>query len=108
MLEIDASQLARFMACNGSRLLGGHLPPSDNDPTARNEGTAAHWVINESFHRRCNPDSFLNQRAPNGVIITAAILRSVSDFHAHIVNHNGVEEWCSWGAVNARCDAWKR
>ena len=113
MIEINASELSRFIQCNGSHLLGGSLPPSSDDPTARNEGTAAHWVVNEAYHRNQTPDDFLNQKAPNGVIITNAILRSVAGYFQHINRaqgaFQGVEKECGFeipdvARVNARCD----
>lgn len=107
-MEINATALPRFMACNGSQMLGGQLPPSTDDPTARNEGIAAHWVITEAYNRACDPAEFLNQRAPNGVKITQSILKSVAEFSRYISECGaplqGFEVDCSFANVPARCD----
>lgn len=97
------------MACNGSKLLGGTLPPTSDDPSARNEGTAAHWVVHECWRRGCKPDDFLNQKAPNGVTITNSITKNVVEFvqYAQSLASEGVqgmEADCSFGEIGARCD----
>lgn len=113
MISVNATTLPLIMACNGSRLLGGVRPPSNDDPTARNEGIAAHWVVTESYLRGKKPDDFLNQKAPNGVTISNAVLKSVADFFAYVADcaatYQGMEVETSFSngdiwEVPARCD----
>lgn len=108
---INATELPRVMACQGSRLLGGSMPPSSDDPTARNEGTAAHWVITHAFETGTSPEDYLNQKAPNGVIITNAMLKNVAEYFATIQNDavrnsmvHGCEADASFDTVRARTD----
>lgn len=80
MFETDATSLPRLMVCNGSRLLGGFSPPSDDDTSARDEGIAAHWVVIQVAKFGVNVADLVNTKAPNGVTVTNGILALVSDF----------------------------
>lgn len=84
MFETVATEIPRLLACNGSRLLGGTKPPSNSDPTARNEGTAAHWLITYCFEQGLQPVDLIGTKAENGVTITHAIAASVIDYLNHI------------------------
>lgn len=91
MLELNATDLPRFMRCNGSRLLGGIMPPSNSDATARDEGTAAHWLINQSYRLHMPVSEFTGRKAPNGVIITNAIVNSVIEFSSYVNSCDGIQ-----------------
>lgn len=80
MFVTVATELPRILACNGSRLLGGIAPPSNDDPTARNEGIAAHWLITRCFENAETPAAWVGKKAPNGVTITNAISSAVDDY----------------------------
>jgi len=110
MLVTVATEIPRLLACNGSRLLGGHKPPSNDDPTARNEGIAAHWAIGEHLDGR-DPTG---TKAPNGVIITQSIAATIADFVAHVIDkpraQADFEQELQWHSenfiVNCRPDFW--
>lgn len=86
------------------------MPPTFDDPTARNEGTAAHWVITHAFETGTKPDDYLNQKAPNGVIITNGILKHVAEYFSTITREAeqaafyGCEGDASFDEVRARFD----
>ena len=48
MISLTATDLPRFMACNGSRLLK-RIEPFNPDDTVAEEGNAAHWLIEQVF-----------------------------------------------------------
>jgi hypothetical protein len=71
MLSLTATELHRYMNCNGSRLLGGS-PPFNPDDTVSKEGDACHWLIEQAFINP-NPDygdQLIDRKAPNGNYIT--------------------------------------
>lgn len=98
MFETVATELPRILACNGSILLGGQKPPSNDDPTARDEGNAAHWLIEQCFRNHIEPSEFIGKKAPNGVTITNAIAANIIEYLNHIRsrhNHSfGFEDDC--------------
>lgn len=69
MLTITATELNRFMACNGNRLLGGILPP-DTDTTSRDEGNAAHHMAMTVIRGQSTIEELVDRKAPNGVYMT--------------------------------------
>ncbi|NUM72790.1 DUF2800 domain-containing protein [candidate division KSB1 bacterium] len=86
MFETVATEIPRILACNGSRLLGGSMPPSNSDPIARDEGIAAHWLI-QSVFRGADAADLIGKKAPNGITITDAIARSTADFLTHVAQN---------------------
>jgi len=106
MLTTDATNLHRLMNCNGSR----HMPPSfptiDTDPTARDEGNAAHWAAQEWFNGR-DPETLINAKAYNGVIVTGEMIDHVSEY-LKAIDPGRMEVETSFGTdrwrVNARAD----
>lgn len=93
MLTINATELPRFMQCNGSRLIEAPFVTEQEDTTVRDEGTAAHHVAQMLFDARNTVAGLLNQKAPNGVFITSEMLQHVSDYIDEIlVRHD-------WGEV---------
>ena len=83
MLSLTATELHRFMQCNGSMMLG-KAQPFEPDDTVEQEGNAAHWLVEQLFKTPALDSScLLNTQAPNGVFITADMLehckRYVSD-----------------------------
>jgi hypothetical protein len=79
MLTTDATNLGRLMNCNGSRLMAAVLPP-DNDPAARDEGNAAHWLASMIFAGQADPSAMIDQRAPNGFMIPLAMVDHAVDY----------------------------
>jgi hypothetical protein len=79
MQRITASELARLMACQGSRLLG-KIPPFDDDRTVADEGDAVHWLIEQVFRRLHTADELVDRKAPNGVFITGDMVRDSAQY----------------------------
>lgn len=84
MLSITATDLPRFMACNGSRLMDNvKLSIGAGDDTVRNEGNAAHWLAQQiHVHQTYNKlmGQWINSKAPNGVFVTAEMLDHVMPY----------------------------
>lgn len=80
MLVVTATELARLMPCNGSRLMAGFVPVVERDDTTRREGDAAHWFIKEVHEKRFSPEELIDRRAPNGVYITPEIMEHTSEY----------------------------
>lgn len=80
MLHITATDLPRFLACNGSVQLEGFTSSIETDDTIRKEGDAAHWLIEQVHKHGQSLDGMLNQQAPNGVFITAEMIDHVTPY----------------------------
>ena len=80
MLTVTATDLPRLMTCNGSRLMGGFIPPVDKDDTVRNEGNAAHWLVEQVHTGKVKAKDLIDQKASNGVYITADIVDHLEDY----------------------------
>lgn len=78
MLSLTATELPRFMACNGSRLMGG-IPPANEGGTNNDEGDAAHWVVEQAF-KGIDPLGFLDREAPNGIFVTRDMVEYCEDY----------------------------
>jgi len=68
------------MACPGSRLVGGALPPIEPDPKRklqRDEGDAAHYMAETAFNGESTLEELVDQKAPNGVYMTADMAEHV-------------------------------
>lgn len=106
MLTTDATNLHRLMNCNGSRLMPPSFPTIDIDPTARDEGNAAHWAAQEWFNGR-DPETLINAKAYNGVIVTGEMLDHVGEY-LKVLEVGQMEVETSFGTdywrVNARAD----
>jgi len=84
MLIVTATDLPRLLACNGSRLLGGSIPPSDSDDTVRQEGNAAHWLVEQVHAGHFSPEELVDRKAPNGVYITADMVEYLAEYLAAV------------------------
>lgn len=82
MLITSATDLPRLMTCNGSRLMGGAIPPTtaDNDTTQRDEGTAAHYMASAVFNGHFALDELTDKKAPNGVYLAEEIVSNVAKY----------------------------
>ncbi len=80
MRTIAADELPRFMACNGSRLLGGALPPNNGEYSLpREEGTAAHYMMLQAMNKTNTIEEMVDRKAPNGVYMTSDMAEHVQD-----------------------------
>lgn len=80
MLTLTATDLPRFIACNGSIKVEPFVSNLENDDTGKKEGDAAHWLI-EQVHKYGQPlEAMLNKQAPNGVFINADMVENVTPY----------------------------
>ena len=112
MLTIDASNLPRYMQCNGHRLLQADPVFIERDNTIREEGNAAHWLASVAFSGQHTIDEMVDRKAPNGIFITSEMAEHVGDYISAIDRnpyHPGNIEWSyslvgqNW-QVNGRAD----
>ena len=78
MRTITATDLPRFMACQGSRLMEGFVS-SVKDDTVRNEGNAAHWLI-QQLHGGRAVEELTDRKAFNGVYVTPEMVENVTPY----------------------------
>lgn len=110
MLVVTATELPRLMTCNGSRLMGGYKPPVDSDDAVRNEGNAAHWVIQQIHFDNVKVEDLVNQKAPNGVYVTNEMIEFLHPYIDLVQNYPNalIETDYSFGrenfVVNGRAD----
>lgn len=73
-MTITATDLHRFMNCNGSSKMQEPEATIEQDQSARNEGIAADWVIEQVSKHGVVPESLINVKSRNGVFITVEML----------------------------------
>lgn len=95
MLSLTATQLPRFMACNGSRLMGG-VEPFNPDETVTDEGNAAHWLIEQVFNGVHSAEELIDRKAPNGVYITADMVEHVEGYLRDVCGTGSIEVQTSY------------
>lgn len=85
MLAITATDLPRFMICDGSAKMGGSLPSIDGAKnTVKDEGNAADWVVKQ-VHKGANPAELVGQKAPNGVFITEEMIDYLEEYLSDVM-----------------------
>jgi len=109
MLTITADELPRFMQCNGSSKMMDQRPPHVDDSTARDEGTAAHWLALQVYRGTSTFEELADRKAPNGVFITPEMVEHIEWYLSQLPAPGGSMEvdasytgqtWC----VNGRAD----
>lgn len=110
MFTIDATNLPRLMACNGSRFMEGIQPAAiDIDTTVRDEGNAAHYMARMVFERQFNIEELVERKAPNGVYMTPEMSEHVAWYLEGISREYTMSDECeintSFGTDNWRIDA---
>lgn len=112
MFTTDATRLHRVMNCNGSVNMPASFPDAGvDDPTARDEGNAAHWYAQQWFNNGdAHGRSLIGTKAFNGVIVTAEMAEYVAEYLSGIEVCGEMEAVTTFGndrwQVNARCDHW--
>lgn len=96
MLSLTATELPRFMACNGSRLMGG-LKPFHEDMTVADEGNAADWLISQVFYGHHMPEELIDRKSPSGIYITPEMVEHCMQYLADIHGEGHVEIDTSYG-----------
>lgn len=102
MIEITATELPRFMICNGSKLLNGVEPLSKTTDIAE-EGNAAHWYAEQTYK---GVEITEGVQAPNGYYITDEMIDYVRPYVESIKSHatGCVEANTSHNSVKGRAD----
>lgn len=90
MLSLTATELPRFMACNGYKSLGG-IEPFNPSTEQTDEGNAAHWLCEQVYHG-ANAEDLIGQTAPNGLYITADMVEYCREYLQFINSGNCVVE----------------
>lgn len=91
MISLTATELPRFMACNGSILMG-KIPQFEADTTITEEGNAAHWLIEQVFTGNYQlAEELTDRKAPNGVFITAEMVEHTKAYLSEIMGKGQVE-----------------
>jgi hypothetical protein len=99
MVSITATDLPRFMKCNGSAFMEKHY--YDTDMSARDEGNAAHWVAEQMVAGKPD-DALIGKPAFNGFVVTEEMVAHTREY----VNYGkGIYELdTSWGNIRGRAD----
>lgn len=108
MLTLKADDLPRFMTCNGYRLMP-HNAPFNVDDSARDEGNAAHWMVQQIHSGKLTFQNVVGQKAFNGVFITDEMVEFAIPYLDAIMGKGEVECETSYGdnqryQINARAD----
>jgi hypothetical protein len=99
MIVMTATELARFMACNGSRLLPG-VPAFEKDDTQRLEGDAVHWFVEQVWRGHSSAEELVGSKAPNGVRITEEMATYSERYLNDIRGKGYIEVDTSHGTAN--------
>lgn len=107
MITVTATELPRLMACNGSRLMGASEAPVNPDTTVRDEGNAAHWLVEQVHKGDKLVEEYIDRKAPNGVYITAEMVEYLEDYlstmegaQIEVETSHGAHTW----RINGRAD----
>jgi len=111
MLTVTADNLPRVMQCSGS-LYMNPTPLPETPNVVRQEGIAAHWLIEQCYVNGEVPATYVDRQALNGVIISGNMAEDVADYLADRHASDKVEVAGSIGdgktwQVNCRADRQK-
>lgn len=99
MLSLTATELPRFVNCNGFRLLE-KVAPFEQDNTLRDEGDAAHWLAEEVFKGNFIAEELIDRKAPNGFYIDANMVEHCEEYIEAIKGKGNVEVNTSYSGTN--------
>lgn len=102
MLSITATDLHRYMNCNGFLDIQ-RFESSEQDTTVRDEGVAVHWMIEDAFKNLKSLEEYTDRKAPNGVYITVEMVEHAEEYFNFIKSCGAVIE-CD---TSHRTDAWE-
>lgn len=80
MLSITATELPRFMQCNGSIDMKTPKHDVQIDTTVKDEGAAAHWLAEQVFKGDFDAEELVDRQAPNGVYITGEMVEYLEPY----------------------------
>lgn len=107
MLSITATDFHRFMNCNGSHFMPEPEFESMGDTTVRDEGNAAHWLVEQVRAGKFAADELIDRKAPNGVFIEPEMVEYLEGYLSDINDYEIEQTLNSKGHVweiRARCD----
>jgi len=90
MLRLTATDLPRFVQCNGFFKLE-RIPEFDKDTTLRDEGDAAHWVSETVFKGEATLEELIGKKAPNGFRVDAGMAEHCEEYIEAIKGRGEVE-----------------
>ncbi len=90
-LQLTATELPRFMACNGSRYMDDFQSSIESDHTVRNEGDAIHWLAEQILTGKHSISELVDRKAPNGLFITADMLEHSSEYISDMIDKPNLE-----------------
>jgi len=107
MISLTATELPRFMVCNGYLFLD-KIEPTDTNLTAANEGSTVHWMIEQLFNKTYTFENIEGVKTPTGMFVTSEMIAHVSDYFNVIKDKGEVEYNTSltndvW-EIRGRCD----
>jgi len=110
MLSVTATDLPRVMQCNGSLTMPAHDYRGEIDTTVRDEGNAAHWLVEKCFRRADSAAAYANMKAANGIFITPDMAEHVQDYIDNLwrggqFDNVEVETLIAGGAFEVKCRA---
>lgn len=82
MLSLTATELPRFMTCNGYKSLGS-IQPFDSSTELIDEGRAVHWLA-EQVASGINPETLIGQSASNNLFITDEMVENCQNYFKFI------------------------
>lgn len=91
MLSLTATELPRFMACNGSKMLSG-FEPLNTPSQVTEEGNAVHWFAEKIIRGEFSSEELIDRQAPNGIFITQEMAEHVEQYIADSKAVNGAPE----------------
>lgn len=89
MLSLTATELQRFMACNGVISMG-KIPSFNPSTEAADEGNTVHWYIEQVFNG-ANPEDILGKKAPSGMFVTEDMIENAQPYLNDILGKGNVE-----------------
>tara|TARA_R110000851_G_scaffold2161_1_gene8337 strand:+ start:383 stop:1468 length:1086 start_codon:yes stop_codon:yes gene_type:complete len=107
MIRLTATELPRFVQCNGFLQLD-KVDEFDKDTTLRDEGDAAHWVCETVFKGEKTVEELIDKKAPNGYFVDAEMIAHCLPYIDAIKGRGEVEADTSYSdkgwAVAGRTD----
>ena len=91
MLSITATELPRFLACNGFASMGIQ-PPVEQDEQMRLEGNSAHWLVQYCLQNNMHPDEMIDRKSPDGIYITPQMVEHVETYYNDLKSSNSAVE----------------
>lgn len=92
MLVITATDLSRFMACPGSRVMPESFPQSEINDVVRNEGNAAHWVVQTVHSGQQTAEELVDRKSPEGVYITPEMIEHLEQYLVAVMTPGALVE----------------